>query len=553
MKGSSTKSWQDKTNNVTKERLPTKPPVRMTPQTSKDDSDLAQPKDSLIQPPGSTGEVRIVEAAQPVGSDAIGQVNSMNANGRLGNAVKTVPAASTFSTPSTSKSVTLADESHVKSKPAIAIRADSSAEIVPLASTSCQGEKHLKALSVNLSLATYPKERKGAVAEEPCRSAFGHETSETFSEAGQPQTAPSSPSISRHEKAEDLPTLHTLQENVENDCTLTSVTQSTYRKRNQTSDAILRARTSSKKRKADVLPPPLDDSDTIVVVPRSTAKARSLQKSHTFLRSSSRKARKLSVNGSPAALARPSVSSDHSPLSLQSTPSLSKSNRPTSFKAYKGPALKVLVSGSTTVDGKKNAMASFRSFGGSVTKSIKNADVLCVSSGALKKTTKLVMAIALGKYVVDERWLDESHRKRTLLDPVTFIPKDSEHECEWGFDLKAAIVRGRSGLGSLLGATSFYFTRQLKSDLGANFKDFCKIAEVLGAEDMGINLPRNGSTGGTVLVIGVDNDPQAPILRGLGARLHEKDLLVMGVLRGRIDLESNDFVIEAPIKSEADG
>jgi hypothetical protein len=141
----------------------------------------------------------------------------------------------------------------------------------------------------------------------------------------------------------------------------------------------------------------------------------------------------------------------------------------------------------------------------------------------------------------------------TLFDPITFIPKDPEHEREWGFDLKAAIVRGRSGLGSLLGATPFYFTRQLKIDLGANFKDFCKIAEVLGAKDMGINLPRNGSTGEMVVVIGVDNDPQAPILRGLGVRLHQKDLLVMGVLRGRIDLESNDFVIEAPIKSEADG
>jgi hypothetical protein len=413
MKGPSTKSWQDRTNNVTEERLPTNPPVRMTPQTSEDDSDLAHPKDSLIQPPGSTGEVRIVEAAQVVSSDAIGQVNSMNANGRLGNAVKTVPAASTFSTPSTTKSVTLADESHVKSKPAIVIRADSPVEIVPLASTSCQVEKHLKELSVNLSLTTYPNERKGTVAEEPCRSVFGHEISETFSKVGQPQTAPSSPSVSRYEKAEELPTLHALQENVENGRTLTSVTQSTRRKRNQTTNATLRVRTSSKKRKGDVLPPPLDDSDTIVVVPRITAKARSLQKSHTFLRSSSRKARKLSVNGSPAALARPSVSSDHSPLSLQSAPSLSKSKRPTSFKAYKGPTLKVLFSGSTTVDGRKNVMASFRSFGGSVTKSI-NADVLCVSSGALKKTTKLVMAIALGKYVVDERWLDESHRKHAF-------------------------------------------------------------------------------------------------------------------------------------------
>jgi hypothetical protein len=157
----------------------------MTPQTSEDDSDLAHPKDSLIQPPGSTGEVCIVEAAQTVSSDAVGQVNSMNANGRLDNAVKTVPAASTFSMPSTTKSITLADESHFKSKPAIVIRADSSAEIVPLASTSCQVEKHLKELSVNLSLTTYPNERKGTVSEESCRSVFGHEISETFSEVGQ--------------------------------------------------------------------------------------------------------------------------------------------------------------------------------------------------------------------------------------------------------------------------------------------------------------------------------------------------------------------------------
>ena len=146
-----------------------------------------------------------------------------------------------------------------------------------------------------------------------------------------------------------------------------------------------------------------------------------------------------------------------------------------------------------------------------------------LSSGALKKTTKFVSAVALGKDVVDERWLVESHRKSAPLDLQAFVPKDAEHEREWGFDLKAAIERGREGLRILLDATQVYFTRQLEIDLDGNFKDFCKIAKMLGrADSMGVTLPTETNTEETIVVIGVDNDPQAPNVRVLGLVLHQR-------------------------------
>ena len=57
--------------------------------------------------------------------------------------------------------------------------------------------------------------------------------------------------------------------------------------------------------------------------------------------------------------------------------------------------------------------------------------------------------------------------------------KGAEHERELGFELKAAIARGKNGLNDLLDATLVYFTRQLQIDLAENFKDFGKIAEIL--------------------------------------------------------------------------
>jgi hypothetical protein len=534
-------------------------PVRMAPPPSNESNDLKDYNHEPIQQLGSTEESRVSEAIQVPNTEVIGHVNSQgstSANERLHNAIKTVANARTVSTMSIAQVVTIADEDHLNSNSAIAIHADFSFEHVSPPLDDYQRDRHLKELSVNLPSKTDYNQREGGIAKEPYQSIFGQQT--TAEELESPEMVTPSPSVSLQGKVGDVPNgaaLDACEENEESDGAISSVRRSAGRKPKETTYAAPRSASSSKKRKGDVLPQPMDeDSDTIQVVPRSTksTKSRSSRESKVSLGSLTRNSRKVVANGLPGASKRSRMASDDLPPSPDSTPSVSKSRRASSFKSHQGPAPKVLFSGSCTVDGKNNIMESFRSFGGSVTKSIRKADVLCVSSGALKKTTNFVTAVALGKYVVDERWLVESHRKHTLLDPEAFIPQDTEHEREWDFNLKAAIARGKSGLSDLLDATSVYFTRQLEIDLGTNFKDFHRIAEILGADDRGVDLPTETSTGERIVIIGVEDDPQAPIVRGLGLKLHQKDLLVMGALRGQVDLESDDFVIEAPIKSETD-
>jgi hypothetical protein len=72
MKDSSTTPWQHGTDNVTEAILSTNSPIRMVPQTSEGGWNLEHLKYSPIQPPSSTGEIHIVEAAPKLNADATG-------------------------------------------------------------------------------------------------------------------------------------------------------------------------------------------------------------------------------------------------------------------------------------------------------------------------------------------------------------------------------------------------------------------------------------------------------------------------------------------------
>jgi hypothetical protein len=561
MRHPSSESRQDTTMTEIKPRPSKISPTSTAPPPRNENTNPDNYEDGLLQQHGPREDAKVLGAMQMPKANLVGKINtkgSINANERLHNAVKTVCDSPTVSTLSITQFNEVPDEDHFNPNSSIAIRADLSCEHVPLAPEDFQEDRHLKEVSVNLPSKTAYINHQTSLAKEPYRTIFSQNTTEaTSEEAGLPEALNVSSPMSRNGEEGDAlnpAAADASDEKEESDGTIASVKRSTGQKQKQTTYTAIRTASSSKKRKGDAVRGPFEDSDTIQVVSRSTksTKIRSSWQSNASLDSSSRKSRKLSVDRSPVASTKPVVLSQPSPVFPASNPSTAKSKWAPSLDPYRGSLPKVIFGGSTSVDGKNKIMESFRSFGGSVTKSIMKADILCVSGGALKKTTKFVTAIALGKYVVDERWLVESHRKQTLLDPEAFIPKDAEHEREWDFNLKSAIERGRGGLNGLLDATCVYFTRQLEIDLVVNFKDFSRTAQLLGADDMGVSVPTEASTEETMVVIGVDNDPQAPVIRGLGFRLYQKDLLVMGVLRGRIDLYSDDFVIEAPIKSETD-
>ena len=170
------------------------------------------------------------------------------------------------------------------------------------------------------------------------------------------------------------------------------------------------------------------------------------------------------------------------------------------------------------------------------------APILCVSSGSPKKTPKFVIAVALGKEIVTEQWLVQCHCESMLLDHTQFISKDEEREREWNFDLQTAIKKGKQGMSDRLEGAKVYYTRQLKMDLR-------RMAVILGADDQGVSLPIE-KDGRNVVIIGVNSDPEAASVKELGYQLYTRGLLILGTLRGVLDLDLDEFLIELPIKSQ---
>ena len=214
----------------------------------------------------------------------------------------------------------------------------------------------------------------------------------------------------------------------------------------------------------------------------------------------------------------------------------------------------VIFSSTTKVDDNKKTMQTFRQLGGKTTAVINKATVLCISEGSVKKTSKLLMAVLLGIDVVTEDWVVETHRLGRFPAVEEYLPLDADSEQEWETSLKDAIVRGKQGLTHLLTGTTVFFTKKLRSDLGNLERDFSQIATLLGAESVQRRVPtpkdNENATESTVLVVGVLDDPQAAKVAEMGYTLFNKDILTMAALRGRLEKDCNDFVIEVPIKDE---
>lgn len=219
----------------------------------------------------------------------------------------------------------------------------------------------------------------------------------------------------------------------------------------------------------------------------------------------------------------------------------------------------VIFSSATTIDSGRTAtnkavMRTFRKLGGKVTEAILEATMLCVPKGPLKKTSKLVMAVALGLEIVTEDWLGEAHRRGEFPGPQSYLPSEKSSEQEWGISLEDAIARGKHGLTHLLSGVTVFFTKRLRSDLAKLERDFSQIATRLGAESVKRQLPSlkdsDKPAASEVLVVGVRDDPQGALVGRLGYTLFNKDILVMAALRGRLERDNEEFRMDVPVKEE---
>ncbi|ETI20141.1 hypothetical protein G647_08175 [Cladophialophora carrionii CBS 160.54] len=221
---------------------------------------------------------------------------------------------------------------------------------------------------------------------------------------------------------------------------------------------------------------------------------------------------------------------------------------------YAGPAPVVLFSGSTTIQDDRAVMSAFGRLGGKVGMTINNATVLCIPEGHVKKTGKLIMAVAKGIDIVTEKWITYSQRLGRFPGVAHYLPRDETQERAWGCNLRAAIQGGKEGLTHLLSGTTVYLTKELRHSLGNLERETSQIAWILGAEAVKRRLPalkdKDTLSQTSVLVIGVRDDPQGAHVGRLGQVLFNKDILTMAALRGRLERNSEEFVIEMPIKDE---
>ena len=216
-------------------------------------------------------------------------------------------------------------------------------------------------------------------------------------------------------------------------------------------------------------------------------------------------------------------------------------------------SLKILYASSTNVDNLRSVMKVLKKYGVRQVQKVADCDYLCVGHGKeLKKTGRLILAVAMGKYVISDEWAKKSAEHGRLLDPQEYLAKDLVREKEWGIDLTAACERGQQNAKPLLGR-KILFTPFVSKDLGNGFAELKDIAKQTGATLIQARLPRPAEQNDDTLIISSDLDPDLGDLRGNGWRCFTTDIITVSVLRGAIDTDSDEFSLTAGKTSQESG
>src|SRR5262249_11065626 len=95
-------------------------------------------------------------------------------------------------------------------------------------------------------------------------------------------------------------------------------------------------------------------------------------------------------------------------------------------------------------------------------------DYLCVGDGALKTTSKILKAVALGKPIISDQWVRECLKRDVILDPSKFFAEDEEAEVF--MEAPKTWSRGTNPPSSdLFGGRTIYMTPALRKSYGSGF------------------------------------------------------------------------------------
>ena len=163
-----------------------------------------------------------------------------------------------------------------------------------------------------------------------------------------------------------------------------------------------------------------------------------------------------------------------------------------------------------------------------------------------------MLAVISGKMVVTEDWVSESVKAKQILDLADFAATDPVREAEWGTSLSEAIARGVEGL-KFFTNWSFCFSPAVKKELGNGFAEMKQLCLAAGAQSIQNTLPRRApSDPCTMVIIATTSDKDLNALHGHGWKVYSKEIITLSILRGTLDLDSDEFLLDDKIPTETE-
>ena len=232
--------------------------------------------------------------------------------------------------------------------------------------------------------------------------------------------------------------------------------------------------------------------------------------------------------------------------SLRSTRSSARVEHNSSSSTH--PETHILFASSSSAGDSKPFLKFLSNKGVKKVQSMHDCTVLCVGK-KLKRTSNLILAVLLGRDIITDSWVTDSVKGNHLLnieDPK-YMARDPKKEAEWRISLDKAIDRGKRGLNlKILEKQTIIFTPSSKKELGkSGFDELKEIVKCAGAKSVSSALPKKNPEGTpSTIVIATDDTTEIGELHKLGWRIYVKDIISLSILRGNLDLESDEFLIK---------
>lgn len=207
-------------------------------------------------------------------------------------------------------------------------------------------------------------------------------------------------------------------------------------------------------------------------------------------------------------------------------------------------SIRIVFASSSSAGDSKPFLKFLSSKGVKKVQSMHDCTVLCVGK-ELKKTSKLILAVLLGKDIITDSWVTDSVKRDDLLSVEDYSARDLTKEAEWGISLDKAIDRGKRGFKVLQDQT-IVFTPSVKKELGRNgFDELKEIVKCAGARGVSSALPKKTpEETSSTLVVATHDSTEVAELQALGWRAYAKDIISLSILRGKLDLGSDEFLIK---------